>query len=144
MTFLDMMCPNPRSVAATLFFSIPFSAALAAQMQGAVTRIDESLHEPALVLADGKPIDVTTGHAAPYVMDWDGDGTRDLLVGEFGNGRFDNAELPEGIGKGWIEKGRFSNGRVRIYKNHGSDDNPRYEDFTYLQAGGGDATVPIT
>ncbi|SVD51510.1 uncharacterized protein METZ01_LOCUS404364, partial [marine metagenome] len=37
---------------------------------------------PVRIEANGKPIDVTTGHAAPYVYDFDGDGTRDLLVGE--------------------------------------------------------------
>ena len=36
---------------------------------------------PVRIEAHGKPIDVTTGHAAPYVYDFDGDGTRDLLVG---------------------------------------------------------------
>ena len=46
-----------------------------------------TLSKPRLVRAEGEPIDVDTGHAAPLMRDWDGDGTPDLLVGQFGNGR---------------------------------------------------------
>jgi hypothetical protein len=96
------------------------------------------------ILADGKAIDVTTGHAAPYVLDFDGDGVRDLLVGEFGDGKFPDDQLPECLAEGWKKGGRFANGRVRVYKNHGTNTDPRFVDFKYMQAGGGDATVPIT
>ena len=49
---------------------------------------DESatLSKPRLVRVDGEPIDVEVGHAAPLMRDWDGDGTLDLLVGQFGKG----------------------------------------------------------
>ena len=47
----------------------------------------ETLSKPRLIRVDGEPIDVDTGHAAPLMRDWDGDGTLDLLVGQFGNGR---------------------------------------------------------
>lgn len=134
----------PTKPTSVLSASILLATVATAQFRMAPPQTAKSLRAPQLIYAAGKPIDVTTGHAAPYVMDWDGDGRRDLLVGEFGNGRFANEELPEGIGKGWIEKGRFANGRVRIYKNHGTNKQPKYEDWTYLQAGGGDATVPIT
>jgi hypothetical protein len=33
-----------------------------------------------------KPIDTAVGHAAPLVVDFDGDGKKDLLVGQFGDG----------------------------------------------------------
>ena len=51
--------------------------------------VDEcgTLSKPRLVRAEGEPIDVDTGHAAPLMRDWDGDGTLDLLVGQFGSGR---------------------------------------------------------
>ncbi len=41
---------------------------------------------PVRLEAAGKPIDTAVGHAAPFVGDFDGDGVRDLLVGQFGDG----------------------------------------------------------
>ena len=41
---------------------------------------------PVRLEANGKPIDTAVGHAAPFVGDFDGDGKRDLLVGQFGDG----------------------------------------------------------
>ena len=132
------------SLTVTLLVAAQFAGIATAQLRFAPPQTDKSLRAPQRILAAGKPVDVTTGHAAPYVMDWDSDGKRDLLVGEFGDGRFENEDLPEGIGKAWIEKGRFANGRVRIYKNHGTNTAPRFEKFEYLRAGGGIASVPIT
>lgn len=122
--------------ACALFLVAPFAGVLAAQ--------SSQLLAPVRIFASGEPIDVTTGHAAPYVLDFDGDGVRDLLVGEFGDGKFPDAELPASLAAGWKKGGRFANGRVRIYRNHGTDTEPRFEAFEYLQAGGGVATVPIT
>ena len=68
--------------------------------------------------ADGKPIDVQVGHAAPHYADFDGDGTKDLLVGQFGGGK------------------------LRIYKNVGTDVEPQFADFEFFQVAGADATVP--
>lgn len=62
----------------------------------------------------------STGHAAPFLIDHDGDGRQDLIVGEFGE----------------------SGGRARIYLNVGSAKDPKFDGFTWLQAGGADATVP--
>lgn len=75
--------------------------------------------EPAVrILVAGKHIDVDTGHAAPALHDFDGDGVRDLLVGQFGEGK------------------------LRIYKNFGTDKTPRYFGFEFFRAGGQDATIP--
>ncbi|MCS6860959.1 MAG: VCBS repeat-containing protein [Abditibacteriales bacterium] len=41
---------------------------------------------PVRLEAGGKPIDTHMGHAAPFVGDFDGDGVKDLLVGQFGGG----------------------------------------------------------
>ena len=46
----------------------------------------EELAPPVRLEAAGKPIDTDVGHAAPCVCDIDGDGTQDLLVGQFGEG----------------------------------------------------------
>jgi len=64
------------------------------------------------LLANGKPIDVEIGHLVPTVMDWNGDGKKDLIVGQ------------------------FSNGGIRLYLNEGTDAEPQFGAFTYLQAGG--------
>ena len=44
------------------------------------------LAAPVRLEAEGQPIDTEVGHAAPFVADIDGDGVRDLLVGQFGGG----------------------------------------------------------
>ena len=87
------------------------------------------------LLTDDKPIDVTTGHAAPYVYDFNGDGKRDLLVGEFGSGTYRGETT---------SKSSLANARLRVYLNKGSNASPRYDGFKYLQAGGENASVPST
>ena len=67
------------------------------------------LEAPVRLESLGKPIDVSGGHAAPAVADVDGDGQRDLLVGQFlGEGR------------------ALFDAPVRLYKG------PRFERFAYL------------
>ena len=70
------------------------------------------LAEPFLVKAGGKPISVDIGHASPILVDFDGDGKKDLLVGQ------------------------FRNGRLRIYKNTGSNQKPAFDKFEWFTAGG--------
>ena len=48
--------------------------------------LGDDLAPPVRLEAAGKPIDTEVGHAAPFVYDWDGDGVKDLLVGQFGGG----------------------------------------------------------
>jgi hypothetical protein len=63
-------------------------------------------------MAAGKPINVDVGHAAPCVADLNGAGKPQLLVGQFGDGK------------------------LRIYANKGSAREPRFDTFTWFQAGG--------
>jgi hypothetical protein len=77
----------------------------------------QQLGEPFRIEAEGKPIEVDVGHAAPYLYDWDGDGVRDLLVGQFGEGK------------------------LRIYPNRGTDHEPRFTTFDWFLAGGEVARV---
>jgi hypothetical protein len=73
---------------------------------------------PVRLEAAGKPIDTQVGHAAPLVVDFDGDGKKDLLVGQFGDGIL------------WF------------YKNVGTNAEPRYAAGVKFQAGGKDGRVP--
>jgi hypothetical protein len=77
----------------------------------------QQFEKPFRVQAKGQPIDVEVGHAAPYVVDFDGDGVRDLLVGQFGKGR------------------------CRIYRNRGTNTAPAFGEFTFFEAGGKPAEV---
>lgn len=80
------------------------------------------LKAPVRIEAGGKPIDVVSGHSAPLSFDWNRDGKKDLLVGEYG---------PDDVG-----------GRLRIYLNVGTAENPEFDAFLHFEAGGKTATVP--
>lgn len=81
--------------------------------------IHPELKPPVRIEAGGKPIDTGgIGYAAPFYGDFDGDGVRDLLVGE------------------------FSQGRMRVFKNHGTDAKPVFKDHKFFEAGDALATVP--
>jgi hypothetical protein len=103
-----------------LFLAATAAAAVLADDATKPKVAHDRLAAPVLVLDGKQPIDVDVGHATPYVVDWDGDGKKDLLVGQFGEGK------------------------LRIYLNKGTDAEPRFDGFTYLQAGGKDATVPVS
>ena len=82
--------------------------------------VSGELLPPVPVLVNGRPLDVEReGHAAPFVGDLDGDGKRHLLVGQ------------------------FDDGRLRIYRNRGTNTRPRYDSFTWFEAGGKTGRVPV-
>lgn len=76
------------------------------------------LAEPVRIEADGQPIDTLIGHAAPFVCDFNGDGVKDLLVGQFGGGN------------------------CTIYLNKGSDAAPDLAAGVKFKAGEEDGSVP--
>ena len=74
------------------------------------------LREPVLLEAGGETIDIASGGSAPFFGDFDGDGLADLLVGQ------------------------IDGGKLRIYRNGGTNERPRFDGFEWLQAGAtGDA-----
>ena len=79
---------------------------------------DDQLAAPVRVLAAGKPIDTDVGHAAPFYGDFDGDGVKDLLVGQFGQGIL------------WI------------YRNEGTNARPKFAAGVKFKGGKQDGRVP--
>ncbi len=67
---------------------------------------------PFRVQAEEGYINVAQCHAAPVYEDIDGDGVKELLVGQFGEGR------------------------IRLYRNHGTNERPVFKEHMLLQAGG--------
>ena len=77
-----------------------------------------SLADPVQVYDGSEQINVTQGYAAPFVCDFNGDGMKDLLVGQFGGGK------------------------LRFYPNRGTNAQPAFDGFTYVQINGADISVP--
>ncbi len=73
---------------------------------------------PFRVEANGKPIDMELGNAAPFVTDFDGDGLFDLMLGQRGECK------------------------LRIYRNVGSNKEPKFGVSAFFKAGGVDASLP--
>ncbi len=73
--------------------------------------------EPETIQASGANMQVDY-YGAPYAYDWNGDGNKDLLVGQ------------------------FVSGAVRLYENTGTNNNPQFGDFSYLQASGTNIALP--
>lgn len=86
----------------------------------AFSAADPEFGAPEKVLAGSVPIDVAGGHATPVFHDWDGDGRKDLLVGQ------------------------FEGGRLRLYRNVGTKGAPRFDGFEFVEAGGASASVPTS
>jgi len=93
---------------------------IAMMLPGGSASAADVFEPPLRLQADGKVIDTgeAWGHSSPCVIDLNGDGLNDLLVGDFG-------------------------GKFHIYKNVGKANAPAYQADGLLQAGGVDAEVHI-
>jgi hypothetical protein len=77
------------------------------------------LEPPVRLEVAGKPIDAAEiGHAAPFVCDFDGDGLKDLLVGQ------------------------FKDGLLWIYRNEGTNSEPKLAAGVKFKDGKEDGRVP--
>ncbi|MHC4942512.1 MAG: hypothetical protein ACYTG7_05770 [Planctomycetota bacterium] len=93
-------------------------AAAALLMPADLSAQAPSFKKEEFIKANGSPIQLSIGHADPCVVDWDGDQVKDLLVGQ------------------------FSSGKIRFYKNSGTNGFPILTTFDYLQADGTDIVLP--
>jgi hypothetical protein len=80
----------------------------------------DELAPPVKLVAAGQPINVEVGHAGPFYADIDGRGVKDLLVGQFGGGK------------------------LRIYRNAGTNTQPKFDKFTWFLDGKPEGTVPAS
>ena len=100
----------------------PLAWALTASLLAAPASAGElsDLLPPVQAQADGRPLDVQReGHAAPFFGDFYEDGGLCLLVGQ------------------------FADGRLRVYRNVGTRAKPRFDSYTWFEAGGKVASVPV-
>ncbi|MBN1433553.1 hypothetical protein JW921_02265 [Candidatus Fermentibacterales bacterium] len=67
----------------------------------------------------GADIDIG-GYSDPFVADWDGDGLRDLIVGQY------------------YSPGYTDYGKIRWYPNEGTNPSPVFSTYDYIQADGTD------
>jgi len=80
----------------------------------------DELLPPVQIQAGGRALDVEhVGHAAPFIGDFYEDGGLALLVGQ------------------------FYEGRLRIYRNTGTRAKPHFDSYTWFEAGGKIASVPV-
>ncbi|MBD3370645.1 hypothetical protein GF402_09810 [Candidatus Fermentibacteria bacterium] len=70
-----------------------------------------------VLLCAGVPIHVGN-HGSPCLADWDGDGLEDLITGQ------------------------FDQGRIRLYPNEGTNPEPVYNRYEYLEADGKPIKLP--
>ena len=88
-------------------------------LSGPAVGESNELRPPVPVTLEGKPLDVgRDGHSAPFVGDIDGDGKRDLLVGQ------------------------YDEGRLRVYRNRGDNSQPRFQDYVWFEADDKPGRVP--
>jgi hypothetical protein len=72
---------------------------------------------PELVNDAGSPIDVGY-YGAPVMFDWNEDGAKDLVCGQ------------------------FTSGKIRYYPNAGPDSAPDFNGYSFLKADGVEITLP--
>ncbi len=85
-----------------------------------LTPVTDCFETPFRVQAAGEYINVDNCHAAPVYEDIDGDGIKELLVGQ------------------------HKDGKIRLYRNRGTNAAPVFKEFTWLEADGKEIAVGST
>jgi hypothetical protein len=99
-----------KSSLATIFLCIPFLQ---------VFSQTPSFFQPEYLYALDDTLDVGN-YSAPFVYDWNGDGNKDLIIGQ------------------------FTNGCIRYCENIGTNNNPFFSTPVFLYADGSIITLPYT
>ena len=105
-------CPHSRRVV----IAAGFIVSLAARIAGAYSV------EAVEILQAGDEDILVRGYSVPSFVDWNDDGRRDLVVGE--------------------GSGTYSDAKIRVYLNTGTESAPMFGDFFYVQSDGSDLTCP--
>ena len=85
--------------------------------------------KPFMIKVDGEILNTCeVGHAAPWIYDFDSDGKDDLLVGYFGRRDADDPDI--------------QGGKLLIFKNIGTQKNPKYKRGEFFMVDGKLGTVP--
>ncbi len=90
---------------------------LALALAGSAAAYLPLLSSPEPLMCGSEPLRVDY-HSSPFFGDWDGDGLGDLMVGQ------------------------FDDGRIALYPNTGSAQQPQYESYIWLCADGEPITLP--
>lgn len=97
---------------------VPFAVAVAVVLVARPAAAGDEFEAPVRLEAGGAVVDTAVGHAAPLLHDLDRDGKRDLLVGQFGEGK------------------------LKVHRNVGTEAAPKFAAAEWFQAAGRTATVP--
>ncbi|MBD3370354.1 hypothetical protein GF402_08335 [Candidatus Fermentibacteria bacterium] len=96
---------------------LPFAFAWLLVVSGVVWASPPDYGPQYSIHSGGSEIDVGY-YGAPCVVDWDVDGYKDLVLGQ------------------------FSSGYIRFYANHDTNDSPVFDGYEYIEADGGRISVP--
>lgn len=109
-----------RSVQLVVMCVVMAGCLAIARAEGDDSAKSSLFHPPVRIQADGATIDTGPdwGHSSPCIEDLDGDGLKDLVVGDF-------------------------QGKFHWYRNAGTPNDPSFQSAGHIQAGGVDAQVWI-